>query len=394
LDVIEATCYRGLMSVYASPASIYRAIAAAGPQSLTLLVDEADSLFGSKKSAEDNEDLRGLINAGHQRNRKVPRWNAQARCLEMLETFAFVALAGIGDMPDTIEDRAVIAVMRRRARDETVAAFRQRRDGVQLRNLGEQLTKVISGHVYQLRDAEPDMPVEDRAADTWEPLVALADAAGGDWPTRARDAARAFTEGGESTRQDSLGVRLLADLREIFGDHRALPTERILSALAGLEEAPWKGLGGGLDARGLANLLRRYGVASKTLRVGEATPKGYTAESLADLWARYLPRIGGGSATSATSATSPGIVPVTSANDVADGESPIRNGSATRAEGAPSDQDPSAPCCGRVADGVADRKPVLTSNVADVADVAGPPRCGCPNGSHGIHGPTCTAATL
>ena len=42
--------------------------------------------------------------------------------------------------------------------------------------------------------ARPDMPlgIEDRNADVWEPLLAIAEAAGGDWPQRAREAAIAL----------------------------------------------------------------------------------------------------------------------------------------------------------------------------------------------------------
>ena len=65
LDVIEATCHEPLITVNASSAAVYRAIGTDDPP--TLLVDEADTIFGSRKAAEANEDLRGLLNAGHQR---------------------------------------------------------------------------------------------------------------------------------------------------------------------------------------------------------------------------------------------------------------------------------------------------------------------------------------
>ena len=109
----------------------------------------------------------------------------------------------------------------------------------------------------------------------------------------------------------SLGVRLLSDLRTIFKNHEALSTADILSSLINLEESPWGDLKGKpIDSRRLANLLHPYGIKSKSVRIGEdATPKGYTRESLWDAWARYLvPEtfLGDspiGSATSDTSAT-------------------------------------------------------------------------------------------
>jgi hypothetical protein len=75
-------------------------------------------------------------------------------------------------MPDTIEDRAVVVRMRRRAPGETVAPFRHRRDRPALVDIAAQLAAWLGAHVAELERAEPVMPLEDRAADTWEPLIA------------------------------------------------------------------------------------------------------------------------------------------------------------------------------------------------------------------------------
>jgi hypothetical protein len=146
--------------------------------------------------------------------------------------------------------------------------------------------------------------VTDRDADVWESLLAVADAAGGDWPERARVAAVALVaESKDHT--PSLGVRLLADLRTVFGDSDVMSTAAILKALHALDEAPWATLvkGEPLNALGLAQRLRPYGVKSKTVRIGTETPKGYKRADLADAWARYLPLPPTESATAATSAT-------------------------------------------------------------------------------------------
>lgn len=112
LDIIEATCHKPLITVNVSPAALVRPIGETDPP--TLLLDEADTVFG-RKAAGNHEDLRGIINAGHQRNRPYIRWDAIARQREYCPTFSMVALAGIGALPDTIMDRAVIIRMRRRA---------------------------------------------------------------------------------------------------------------------------------------------------------------------------------------------------------------------------------------------------------------------------------------
>ena len=132
------------------------------------------------------------------------------------------ALAGIGNMPDTIEDRAVIINMRRRAPDETVKPYRTRRDGPALAQLKAQLHAWVRAHLDQLEAAAPELPVEDRAADTWEPLVAIADLAGGHWPADARAAVLALATDDLDVDHVSLRVRLLIDFRTAFGDAERL----------------------------------------------------------------------------------------------------------------------------------------------------------------------------
>jgi Protein of unknown function (DUF3631) len=257
LDVVEGTCHAPLITVNATPAAVYRAIGGDIPP--TLLVDEADTIFGGK-NAEGNEDLRGLLNAGHQRNRPAIRWDHTTRRLETIPTFAMAALAGIGAMPDTIEDRAVVIRMRRRAPGETVAPFRHRRDRPALTTMATTLAGWLARHLAELEKAEPPMPLEDRAADTWEPLIAVADLAGGDWPRLARHAAVVLTSDRDEAADISDRIRLLTDCRTAFGTADALPT-----------------------------LLREYDIRSATIRFGEPTgqAKGYYRADFADAWARY-----------------------------------------------------------------------------------------------------------
>jgi len=131
--------------------------------------------------------------------------------------------------------------------------------------------------------------LSDRNADVWEALLAVADAAGGEWPDMARSAAVALVAASKAG-SPSLGIRLLADLRRVFGDTETMATWKIIDALVKLDEAPWGDLKGKpIDSRRLANLLRPYGVSSKTVRDGETTPKGYAKADLHDPWLRYLP---------------------------------------------------------------------------------------------------------
>lgn len=290
LDVVEGTSCNPLITVNASPAAVYRAIGTDEPP--TLLVDEADTIFGGK-NAEANEDLRGLLNAGHQRNRPAIRWDSNAHRLEKIPTFAMAALAGIGAMPDTIEDRAVVVRMRRRMAGESVAPYRHRRDGPVLRKVAVELFQWLRGHLDTLEGAEPDMPLEDRAADTWEPLIAVADLASGSWPARGRAAATVLTAEAEDTGHVSTRVRLLADIRTAFttlGDPGAATTAELLAALNDDPEGPWQGFGpAGMTGKRLGDLLREFGISSSTIRFPVGQAKGYHREAFADAWKRYCP---------------------------------------------------------------------------------------------------------
>jgi hypothetical protein len=290
LDVVAETCHEPLITVNATIAAVVRSIGSDPP---TLLVDEADTLWGSKRQADNNEDLRGLLNAGHQRNRPMLRWDVTTRTLDRLDTFAMALLAAIGELPDTIMDRAVIVRMRRRGPGEHPAPYRTRRDAPALNHLRERLAGWARAHLAELERATPEMPLEDRAADTWEPLVAIADLAAGDWPERARAAAVVLAaDAAEQDTDTSLGLRLLADLRAVFaaGGER-LETKTVLERLCRLDESPWEDLRGKrLDARALATLLRPYAIKPKVVRVGEATPRGYERADFLDAWRRYLPQ--------------------------------------------------------------------------------------------------------
>ncbi len=288
MDIAETLCYQPLVTVNASTAAVVRSITDDPP---TLMVDEADTIFGTKKAAENNEDVRGIINAGHQRNRPYVRWDITSRSRELCPTFAMVMLAAIGSLPDTIMDRAIDIRMRRRSPGEKVAPFRTRRDAPPFNSLRDQLHGWVRGNLKVLQDAEPAMPVEDRAADTWEPLFAIAELAGGDWPTRARKACLALT--GEDPDDGRIGTKLLADLKAIWGaDEEHLFSTTIIERLCKIEESPWLEWGRErkpITQRGLAELLRPYRVKPKTVRERgvEKTSRGYSRSELADPWTRY-----------------------------------------------------------------------------------------------------------
>lgn len=290
LEVTEPLVPRAVHAVNATPAYLFRKVSdEAGPP--TILFDEVDTIFGPR--AKDNEELRGLLNAGHRRGAMAGRCVIRGKQVftEELPAYAAVALAGLDDLPDTIMSRSVVVRMRRRAPGERVEPWRMRTCGPEAAALGERLA--AWAELVAERVGWPAMPegVEDRAVDVWEALLAIADLAGDDWPDKARAAAVAIVTR-SALRPPSLGVLLLRDLRTVFTDtgRDRIPTEELLTRLVDLEESPWSDLRGKpLDARGLANRLGKYGVSRTTFRDGHRTFKGYAAADLADAWERYLP---------------------------------------------------------------------------------------------------------
>jgi hypothetical protein len=130
--------------------------------------------------------------------------------------------------------------------------------------------------------------IVDRDADVWEPLLAVADEAGEDWPAKARVSSVSLVSDSKAG-TPSLGVQLLADLQKVFADDAKLTTLSILDRLHHLPESIWADMRGKpLDESGLARRLKPYGIAPKQIRMGTATPRGYVRADLLDAWARYL----------------------------------------------------------------------------------------------------------
>jgi len=285
MEVIAPLSHDAMQTTNVSVPALFRTIEAAGERPPTLFLDEADQIFGSARKDEQNADLVAALNNGFRRGSPTYRCVGPKHAVQKFSTFAFAAVAGIGHLPGTIEDRAINITMRRRLPGEEVAKFRLRTDLPLVEELGEALASWVSD--AQLAD-EPYVPdaLEDRAADAWEPLLAIADAAGGYWPEHARGAALCLSrETADDAAEQSVDVRLLADVRSILGDTTFVSTTSVIARLCAIEEAPWAEQG--LTGRRLAMALKKFGVKPRHNSAG--TERGYYASDLADPFSRYLP---------------------------------------------------------------------------------------------------------
>ena len=304
VDALAALVPKAWVVVDPTAAALFRKIDAEQP---TLLIDEVDTLF-LKGAVGGRQALRAILNAGFHRGTTVARAGQDYR------VFGPKVLSGIGSLPDTIRDRSIPIHLVRRRHDEVVEKFRERDVAARALPIREALTEFAKSDqvVANLRSIKPKMPdLGDRQQDVSEPLVAIADIAGSDWPQRVRAALVhlfADHEEGEGVR-----VRLLCALREIFKNtmEDRLPTEKVLAELVAREtDEPWAGwwerqLKGG-NVRGpaakVAELLKPFGIKPHGIRLRNGTtPRGYTREDFCDAWERYCPAHE--NATHATDAT-------------------------------------------------------------------------------------------
>ncbi len=303
LTLLAAMARRAFRMDNATPAVVFRLIEARRP---TLFIDEADTFL------EQNNELRGVLNSGHHRKGAVARCVGDEHEPRAFSTWAPVAVAAIGRLPDTLMDRAIAIRMARKRPDQSVARYRSKRDEPPLRDIARRCARWAADEHDRLCAATPELPdeLDDRAQDNWEPLLTIADAAGGEWPEKARRAALVLSTGRLSTEDDraTLGQVLLEDIRELFArvETDRLSSRRLVELLVELEERPWgeTNYGKPITPRGVAALLRPFGIRSKTIRVRAETPKGYELAAFADAFSRYLARE---HATAATHAKSPPI---------------------------------------------------------------------------------------
>jgi hypothetical protein len=266
------------------PAAIYRSIAKWAP---TLLLDEADTFV------RENEELRGILNSGHQKDMAyVIRTVGDNHDPMPFSTWCPKVIAMIGFLPTTLQDRSVVISMRRKRAAEIVQPLPNGNDAG-LTDLRSMFARWAADNVGSLATATPGIPPElnDRAADNWRTLLAIADHVGGVWPQRAREAAIQLS--GRSNDDDvaSLEVQLLADIRRAFRDSEAgwFASSKLVEKLCAIEDAPWSELNRGrcLSGRGLAVMLKPFGIRSRHTNSGSQ----YDASMFEEAWASYLPSV-------------------------------------------------------------------------------------------------------
>ena len=300
LDVLEMLVRSPWKSDHATPAAVVRKVDKLQP---TLLLDEVDTIFGGDGS-EYKETMRGLLNGGFHLGGAFTACVGQGANIDFADfsSYCAKALAGIGTLPDTIRDRS-LRIFMQRAPKGTARKMRIRLVKPVAQKIALKVAAWVVSVEKKLLDAQPAIPdsLDDRQMDFCEPLLAIADAAGGAWHKIARDSLTDMCARAQKT-EDSIGVELLKDIRTLFdaeADHDLFreARERMASAdmakeLAEMEGRPWSEWrkGAPMTSNTLARLLKRYGIGPLTTRFEDGKRgKGYHREQFEDAWSRYCP---------------------------------------------------------------------------------------------------------
>jgi putative DNA primase/helicase len=287
LKLLRLCAPRSAMASNISSAAVFRYVEAYQP---TLLIDEADTFVVA------NDELRGILNSGHTRDTaSVIRLVGDSHEPRLFSTWAPKAIASIGKLAATLRDRAIVLSMQRKNPGDLVAKLRSRDDDGEFLILRRKASRWATDNMEALRGARPRLPdsLNDRAADNWEPLLAIAERVGGHWPDLASIAALGLSEAAEAD-TPSNRIQLLADIRRIFSNSNVdrISSKNLVAELVADEDGPWVAYSKGahpITPRQVARLLSDFGIHPQQIRVGEITLKGYRRETLTDVWDRYLP---------------------------------------------------------------------------------------------------------
>jgi hypothetical protein len=253
----------------------------------TFLYDEIDRLYASAVKSEKVEILTGILDSGF--SRKFPyvrhNWNEKKNESFSCYAMAFLACKGLNILPDQLVSRAIVIRMIKADPGDYVK-FRMRHAPA-LNNLRTDIHEWMLSQLSNMETREPDMPVDGRAADKWEPLIIVADAAGKDWPTRARKAAEYLESIAAAEKEMPYYVMALADMKEEFQntDTGFISSAEMIARLLTRTDSPWKDIK--LSGHGLIKLLSHCAVKPRKSRDGNV--RGWRLEDLLPAFGRYVP---------------------------------------------------------------------------------------------------------
>jgi hypothetical protein len=309
-DVLAQLVARPEKFDWITTAALYHTIDTIHP---TLLMDEADNIGLGLDGR-----LRAVFNSGHRKGgRGGLRDNKRTR---KPDTFAPLAVALpdlFGGLPRALNSRCITINMERSERKL------RRFDAIHPdRAFDAAYGQILLWRQDVVLNPEPEMPMQNRFADNWRPLISIADSLG--WGKQAREAMVIFAH---EYHDADVKILLLIAIRRVFDMRRVdcLPSKKLLEALHGMDEAEWSefcGVRGDqsphkLKVTELARMLREFKIRPRSLWPKNRTAtskskKGYRRSQFEEAWRKYCAEDG----TPAHAATSgPYDAPVTAQCD-------------------------------------------------------------------------------
>jgi putative DNA primase/helicase len=287
LNLVRYLVLHGLLCVEISEAALFRSVELWTP---SLIVDEADVILA------ENEPLRAVINSGHTRGASVLRCIGDEKTPHAFSTFTPKALGMKGNrLPDTTLSRCIDIALKRKKEAEEVEHFRVI-DDAGLQELRSQALRWSIDNAESLNGAEPEMPksFNNRLGDNFRLMFAIADLARGEWPDKAREAARLLTNTGDAL---SISVKLLADIKAIFEVKKveAITSAELVQELTSEADSRWSEWKSGkpITQCQLSVLLKPFTAPDAIwFEVGgkKVQLRGYRCGWFEDAWDRYLPK--------------------------------------------------------------------------------------------------------
>jgi hypothetical protein len=285
LEVLYLLCANPERTSNISEAALFRLIQRLQP---TLFLDEMEQI---RERGERAQIVRNLLNAGNRRDAIAIRCGEAGKTIERYRVYCPKALAAIGSLPDTISDRSIQIHMQRRTSDEKIERFLFRRAKSQARKIRKQIavwTKQQHHTVHDTYSRAPDLDfLEDRDAESWGPLFSILAVVDPTRLTELRNCAQTLCgQKRDDAADEHLAVHLILDVDAVLhDDERHISSADLLSRLREIEDSPWSDPA--FDTRQLTKKLRTFGLKTKPVRLGDATPRRYVVVEIREHTRRY-----------------------------------------------------------------------------------------------------------
>ena len=282
-----------------SLASLYGIIEQArelGERPKPIIIDEIDRLFNGRK--ENDNPIFAFLDGGFEPDSAVTRarYVKGQRDTEYLDSHCPKVLVGIDRkmMDSIILSRCILIRMEKKLPEDGTKKYVKRFHRAQGVEIGANLCAwAIANEERILRiDALYTPEFGDRAIDIWEPILAFAEAAGGNWLEYAK-ASLVELNSDAAIERDSIGVQALKSIRAakaMLPDAKGVASQSLIEILHGMEGSPWAEYGRGkkpITVDALARILARHKIKPHPISIEGIQLKGYEWSQFEDAWKRH-----------------------------------------------------------------------------------------------------------